>query len=334
MNCIYCKQEVYENHLFCTGCGKNVPASEMEQIISDIFRKGYIYQDILNVLYAIYGITISLSTLKRKLKSYGLQRRNEPTPENFAEIAESLERKLHGTGNQFGYRTMWHSLRLEGITIPRDVVMYCLKEIDPEGVSLRRRHKLKRRLYRSLGPNFCWHMDGYDKLKPFGFPIHGCIDGFSRKLLWLELVSSNNNPYIIANLYLKAVRTSNLVPRKIRADHGTENTVVASAQTFLSDFKDNAFMYESSHTNQRIESWWSFLRKNRTTFLINFFRELVDGGLYDPGDDIQKALVWFCFSDLIKEELNQCMEHWNSHYIRKSEHSHVHGRPAYLIIKV
>ena len=27
------------------------------------------------------------------------------------------------------------------------------------------------------GPNWCWHIDGYDKLKPFGFPIHACIDG-------------------------------------------------------------------------------------------------------------------------------------------------------------
>lgn len=23
-----------------------------------------------------------------------------------------------------------------------------------------------------------WHCDGYDKLKPFGLPIHGCIDGY------------------------------------------------------------------------------------------------------------------------------------------------------------
>jgi hypothetical protein len=35
------------------------------------------------------------------------------------------------------------------------------------------------------GPNFAWHADGYDKLKPYGFPIHGCIDGFSRRLIWL-----------------------------------------------------------------------------------------------------------------------------------------------------
>ena len=27
------------------------------------------------------------------------------------------------------------------------------------------------------GPNFTWHVDGYDKLTPYGITIHGCIDG-------------------------------------------------------------------------------------------------------------------------------------------------------------
>ena len=27
------------------------------------------------------------------------------------------------------------------------------------------------------GPDFVWHLNGYDKLKPYGFAIHGCIDG-------------------------------------------------------------------------------------------------------------------------------------------------------------
>ncbi len=26
------------------------------------------------------------------------------------------------------------------------------------------------------GPNHIWHADGYDKLKPYGFPVHGCIE--------------------------------------------------------------------------------------------------------------------------------------------------------------
>ena len=52
-------------------------------------------------------------------------------------------------------------------------------------------------------------------------------------LIWLELIPSNNEPYVIANLYIKALQESNLVPRKVRSDHGTENMMVAAAQTFL-----------------------------------------------------------------------------------------------------
>ena len=31
-------------------------------------------------------------------------------------------------------------------------------------------------------------MDGNDKLKPYGISIHGCIDGYSRKVLWLQVM--------------------------------------------------------------------------------------------------------------------------------------------------
>jgi hypothetical protein len=42
---------------------------------------------------------------------------------------------------------------------------------------------------------------GYDKLKPYGFPIHGAIDGYSRKILWLELSRSNNKPEMPAKIF-------------------------------------------------------------------------------------------------------------------------------------
>ena len=70
-----------------------------------------------------------------------------------------------------------------GIQVPREIVRLFLKELDPEGVSERRSKTLSRRVYHTPGPNHSWHVDGYDKLKPYGFPVHGCIDGYSRKVL-------------------------------------------------------------------------------------------------------------------------------------------------------
>ena len=79
---------------------------------------------------------------------------------------------------------MWRRLRSKyNINVRRFMVQSLLKEMDPEGTKLRRSHRLKRREYLNPGPNHCWHTDGllaYRGLKPFGFPIHGCIDGFSR----------------------------------------------------------------------------------------------------------------------------------------------------------
>ena len=77
-----------------------------------------------------------------------------------------------------------------------------LKILDPEGVELRGRCSLKRRQYRKKGPNYLWHIKGYDKLKPFGFCIHGAIDGFSRNILWLDVGPTNNDPSVIVSTLL------------------------------------------------------------------------------------------------------------------------------------
>ena len=49
--------------------------------------------------------------------------------------------------------------------------------LDPDGVEMRRRHQLRRRMYMSKGPNFSVHVDQYDKLRAYGFCVHGGIDG-------------------------------------------------------------------------------------------------------------------------------------------------------------
>lgn len=78
--------------------------------------------------------------------------------------------------------------------------------ISLKDVAQRRRRRLHRRTYSSLGPNYTWHSDGHDKLKRFGFAIHACIDGYSRKVIWLHCVVTNNDPAVIAGYFLSSVR--------------------------------------------------------------------------------------------------------------------------------
>ena len=106
--------------------------------------------------------------LKRILRSKGLTRRqNYSDP---AEVVAAVERELRGSGSLIGYRQMHQGLRTDyGLVVDRETVRTILKTLDPDGVERCLKRKLKRRKYHSKGPNYIWDIDGYDKLKPFGF---------------------------------------------------------------------------------------------------------------------------------------------------------------------
>ena len=81
-----------------------------------------------------------------------------------------------------------------GIQCPQEDVRKMVCDKDSKGVQLRERRRLCRQKYTSLGCNFDWHIDGHNKLKSCGFSIYGGIDGFSRRVLWLEVSTSNKMP--------------------------------------------------------------------------------------------------------------------------------------------
>lgn len=160
---------------------------------------------------------------------------------------------------------------MDNVLVPRCVVAGLMGQLDPEGCQQRKARRLQRRNYTSPGPNYVWLVNVYDKLKPYGFPIHGCIGGWSRKLMWLKVTRSNNHPDIVANLYLDR------------------------------------------------SSWW-----------INFFKDLIDQEIFNRGSELEFECLWFCFSHLIQADLDKVREHWNAHYIVSSRYDTISGRPNEL----
>ena len=138
-----------------------------------------------------------------------------------------------------------------------------LTRMDPEGCDRRGRPKLKRRVYTSPGPNHCWHIDRYDKLKPDSFATHGCIDVYSCKIICLRLDRTSNNSVGIARYYMDTVKDYRGCPLKVRTDCGTENGLAAAAQCFFIG-NDLTHIYGTSSHNQRIEGWGSQLIKDNT----------------------------------------------------------------------
>ena len=130
---------------------------------------------------------------------------------------------------------MAHTQQLRGTRIPRVVVQEPLREMDPEGTETRKGHCLRRRVYHNPGPNYSWHCDGYDKLKPFDFPIHGCIDDWSRKIMWLYVTRPNNQPNNIAAYFLDTVEEYGGCSVDLVTDMATENGVMPAIQSFFRD---------------------------------------------------------------------------------------------------
>ncbi|XP_071140959.1 uncharacterized protein [Mytilus edulis] len=242
---------------------------------------------------------------------------------NLEDVVSAILKEKKDSGSCLGYRSMWKRLKIShGLKVKRDVVMTAMKIIDPESVDRRKKHRLIRRHYVNPGPNFMWHIDGNDKLKPYGFAIHGCIDGFSRRILWLEVGPSNKNPYIIASYYLNCLRRLKVTPKIIRADLGTENQVVSFLQTYFR-FSDNdclngqkSFIFGKSCHNQRIEFWWSILRKQFNDWWMAIFKDLRDSGKYDESDPLHCDCLRFCFTRLIRKGLNNIASEWNQHRLQ------------------
>ena len=225
---------------------------------------------------------------------------------------------------------MWNRLRQSyGLSVCRDTVMNIMRDIDPDGCEARKRRKLQRRKFVSSGPNKSWHMDGYDKIKPYGFPIHGCVDGFSRRVMWLKVTRRNNNPVVPASYFIEAIATFQKCPQFLQTDCGTENGLAAGIQcAILNDIR--AHRYGSSPSNQRIENWWSHFKRGYSSWIIDFFKQLVHDGKFILGNVFHMECAWFSFSHLIQRELDKTRHEWNTHFIRKSRHDTISGIPDEL----
>ncbi|XP_033725204.1 uncharacterized protein LOC117315168 [Pecten maximus] len=125
-------------------------------------------------------------------------------------------------------------------------------------------------------------------------------------------------------------------PYNIQADRGTENSVIGALQSVLRQEepgfgRENGFQHIASKLNQRIESWWSFLRKRFAQWWINFFMDLVNSGTYVSHDDNSMKCLRYVFMPLIQQYLDEIAEQWNNHQISLSRNAHCpNGRPSVL----
>ena len=112
----------------------------------------------------------------------------------------------------------------------------------------------------------------------------------------------------------------------LETDCGTENALMGAIQSRL-QVSVHAPRHSSSVANMKTENCWSHNRKGYAGWLINFFKDMVATDEFNLGNSLHMELAWYTFSRLLQYEPDQVKLQWNTHYIRRTRHDTIPGRP-------
>jgi hypothetical protein len=241
--------------------------------------------------------------------------RNTINQDRFTRLTEEEIIKLvtdcHKSLPNAGYRMIVGLILSKHIYLRKEQVRKILAQIDPIGTAARKKHRLKRRVYSVPCANSLWHLDGNHKLIPWKFVIHGCIDGFSRFIMYCKC-STNNKSITMAQLFYEAC-DKYFIPSRVRGDKGGENALIKQFMNINRGPNRGSFIEGKSVHNQRIERFWSDAFNTVNCLYYKLFSEMEISLLLDINNHIHLYVLHYIYLPLINRSLDEFTQAWNRH---------------------
>ena len=279
-------------------------------VLEDLRGMGFTWTKIAQM----FGV--SRWTLYRRVREFNLQDMTSFSSMADSQLDEIIREYLREHGSTTGQTYIAGYIRSLGLRIQRRRIRESMARVDPRNTALRWACVVRRRKYSVPWPNSLWHLDGHHSLIRWRMVIHGCIDGFSRRIMFLKC-SNNNLSQTVLDLFLHAIYQDNgLWPSRIRVDHGVENVLVCDAIVAARGEGRASFIAGSSTRNQRIERLWRDVFQCVCHIHYYTFYGMEDTGLLNIENPIDMLALHITFLPRINLALSEFMETFNHHGLR------------------
>lgn len=232
---------------------------------------------------------------------------------------DSIIRNFVADQPERGEKSCAGLLLSSGYKVTRQQLRDSIARVDEEGKKKRSQRKRKRIAYNIHYPHHLWHHDGWHKLKEWGIVVHGCIDGGTRLAIYV-VAADNNRADTVLEIFKSACTRMNQLPSRLRGDQGTENRRVAEFMIQQRGMGRGSYITGPSQHNQRIESYWRFIRSHCLQFYRDLFRVMSRHGRLNCQIDSHRFVLVYLFLPLINLTLEEWLLAWNNHKIRTEQH--------------